>query len=247
MQSYKNDFGYTDKTTVSAVMVSLQNAGAFLAAASIFPISERFGRKKTIMAAMAIFCAGVILQVVPSHSLVCFYIGRFVAGLGLGSATAVVPAYNAEMAPKEIRGRLGSGMQLLFAFGVMISYWVDYGTANGLPLSSAQWQIPVGLQMVPAAVLGLGLFTQKESVRWLAKKERYEEAWESLSWMRASDGPEVKAEFNEITTGIAEEFRATEGFRKRELLEPANRYRLSLAFGLFLGQQCTGKACVRTI
>jgi MFS family permease len=143
MASYEKDFGYTDTTTVSAVMVSLQNVGAFLAALSIFTISERYGRRKTIMVACTVFCVGVILQVVPSHSLVCFYIGRmcslglnlaarrdlilvtgFIAGLGLGSATAVAPGYNAEMAPKEIRGQLGSGVQWLFALGVMISYWV---------------------------------------------------------------------------------------------------------------------------
>ena len=34
--------------------------------------------------------------------------------------------------------------------------------------------------------------------------------------------------------------RASEGFKSRELLEPANRRRLALAFGVFLGQQCTG-------
>ena len=73
------------------------------------------------MTAMTIFCIGVILQVVPSYSLACFYIGRFVAGLGLGSATAVAPGYNAEMMPKEIRARVGSGVQWLFALGVMIS------------------------------------------------------------------------------------------------------------------------------
>ncbi|CAK3830331.1 general substrate transporter [Lecanosticta acicola] len=245
MSSYKNDFRYTDKTTVSAVMVSLQNVGAFLAALGVFPISERYGRKKTVQVAMAIFCTGVILQVVPSHSLVCFYIGRVVAGLGLGSATAVVPAYNAEQAPKEIRGRLGSGMQWLFALGVMISYWIVYGTTQGISgTNSAQWQIPVGLQMVPAAVLGLGLFFQKESIRWLAKKGRYEEARANLVWMRADDGPEAHAEFSEIKAGITEELRASEGFTKRELLEPANRYRLALAFGIFLGQQCTGQTAL---
>lgn len=235
------DFRYTDSTTVDAVMVSLQNVGAFLAALFIFPISERFGRKTTIQVAMAIFCIGVILQVVPSHSLVCFYIGRVVAGVGLGSSTAVVPSYNAEMAPKEIRGRLGSGIQLMFALGVMISYWIDYAVEKTLPASSsAQWQIPVGLQLVPASVLALGLFTQPESVRWLAKKERFDEAWKSLTWMRADDGPEVKAEFNEIRVGLIEEIKATEGLKKRELLEPANRYRLILGFSLFCGQQCTG-------
>ncbi|KAJ5931171.1 Major facilitator superfamily domain general substrate transporter [Penicillium verrucosum] len=239
-KSYINDFGYKDQTTVSAVMVSLQNIGAFISALGIFWVSERYGRKKTIQAAMTVFCLGVVLQVVPSHSLVCFYIGRFVAGLGLGAGTAVVPAYNAEMAPKEIRGKLGSGMQWFFALGVMLSYWIDYAVKITLPVSSKQWQIPVGLQMVPAGVLALGLFSMPESVRWLAKKDRFDEAWESLKWMRASEGSEVKAEFNEIRVGLEEELRATEGFNKRELLEPANRYRLLLAVFMFCGQQCTG-------
>ena len=53
-------------------------------------------------------------------------------------------------------------------------------------------------------------------------------------------GPEVKAEFNEIKVGLEAELLATEGFKKRELLEHANRYRLVLAVGMFLGQQCTG-------
>ena len=188
MDSYKNDFNYTDSTTVSAVMVSMQNVGAFLAAISIFSVSERFGRKYTMMTACTVFVVGVILQLVPSHSLACFYIGRFVAGLGLGSATAVAPSYNAEMAPKEIRGKLGSGMQWLFAFGVMISYWIVYATSQALPTSSKQWQIPVGLQMVPPTILGLGLLYFKESVRWLLKKNRTEEAWENLKWIRADDG-----------------------------------------------------------
>lgn len=186
MQSYATSFGFTDTTTVSAVMVSLQNVGAFCAAISIFFISERFGRKRTIMAACTVFCVGVILQVVPSHSLVCFYIGRFVAGLGLGSMTAVAPSYNAEMAPKEIRARLGAGIQWLFALGVMISYWLVYGTSH-LAESPKQWQIPVGLQLVPPTVLGIGLLFFKESVRWLVKKNRLEEAYENLKWIRGDD------------------------------------------------------------
>lgn len=169
-------------------MVSSQNAGAFIAALAVFPISDWLGRKKTVQTAMGVFCSGVVLQVVPSHSLTCFYIGRIISGLGLGAGTTVVPAYSAEMAPKEIRARVGSGIQLLFALGVMVSYWIDYAVSVALPLSSKQWQIPVGLQLVPAAVLGLGLFTQPESVRWLARNERYDEAFRSLEWMRASNG-----------------------------------------------------------
>lgn len=60
-------------------------------------------------------------------------------------------------------------------------------------------------------------------------------------------GAEVKAEFNEIKAGIAEEMRASEGFQSRELLEPANRKRLLLAFGIFLGQQSTGMTGTTTL
>lgn len=65
-----------------------------------------------------------------------------------------------------------------------------------------------------------------------------------LEWWVGADihlpGPEVKAEFAEIRAGIAEEMRASEGFQSRELLEPANKKRLALAVGVFLGQQSTG-------
>ncbi|OQD99657.1 hypothetical protein PENVUL_c063G05977 [Penicillium vulpinum] len=155
-----------------------------------------------VQRAMSVFCFGVILQVVPSHSLVCFYIRQFVAGVSLGAGTAVVPAYNADMAPKEIRGKLGSGMQWLFALG-----------------SSKQWQIPVGLHIVPAGVLAPGLCGVPESVRWLTKKGHFDEVWESLKLMRASEGREVKAESNEIRSGLEKELRATEAFNKRELLD----------------------------
>jgi hypothetical protein len=41
-------------------------------------------------------------------------------------ATVIIPMFSAEMAPKEIRGSLGSMFQFFFTLGVMTSYWVDY-------------------------------------------------------------------------------------------------------------------------
>ena len=63
------------------------------------------------------------MQVVNTHSLPVFYVGRVISGLGVGAATVLVPMFSAEMAPKEIRGRLGSCFQLFFAGGVCVSYW----------------------------------------------------------------------------------------------------------------------------
>ena len=113
LKSFQDDFGINgdNKTKISSLIVGLQQAGAFVSALGCAPIADWLGRKKSIMLAMTIFVVGVIMEVVPSHSLALFYVGRVVCGLGLGSATAIVPSFNAEMAPKEIRGRVGSGMR----------------------------------------------------------------------------------------------------------------------------------------
>lgn len=99
------------------------------------------------------------------------------------------------MAPKNIRGMLGSMFQFFFTLGVMTSYWIDYAVSKHLGPTTAQWQIPVGLQLAPGAVLGLGMLLTKESTRWLAKKGRREEALRSLVWVRGGEGPEVEKEW----------------------------------------------------
>jgi hypothetical protein len=80
-----------------------------------------------------------------------------------------------------------------------------------LPPTSKQWQIPIGIQIVPAGLLGLGMFTLKESTRWLTKKGRYDEAWESLKWIRADDSQATIDEMTEIREGVELERKTTTG------------------------------------
>ena len=97
--------------------------------------------------------------------------------------------------------------------GIFLSYWVDYAVQKNVAAKSRQWQIPISLQLIPAGLLGLGMFTVTESVRWLTKKGRHEEAWESLKWIRADDSQATADEMEEIRYGVEMEFQATEGFR----------------------------------
>lgn len=95
-----------------------------------------------------------------------------------------------------------------------MSYFVDYGVAKGISkTSTSQWQIPIGLQIAPAAVLGFGMLTLPESTRWLTKKGRHAEAWESLQWIRADSSQTTLDEMEEIRLGVETEARATEGFQ----------------------------------
>ena len=125
LPSFQKDFRYSNaqSTSVNSNAVSVLQAGAFFGCFFIWPIAARFGRRWSLVTASAVFELGTILQVVNSHSLACFYVGRVISGLGVGAATVLVPIYAAEMSPKEIRGRLGSFFQLFFAGGVCVSYW----------------------------------------------------------------------------------------------------------------------------
>lgn len=74
----------------------------------------------------------MIVQSAAAHSPSIFG-GRFVTGLGVGSLSMAVPLYNAEIAPPEVRGSLVALQQLAITFGIMVSFWIDYGTAYSLP------------------------------------------------------------------------------------------------------------------
>ncbi|KAI0407274.1 putative MFS quinate transporter [Xylaria palmicola] len=243
LASFQDDYRYGGGagTRTSSLSVGLQQLGAFVACFLAWPLTDRLGRKKALMLSSAVFTVGAIIQTINTHSLTAFYIARVIAGLGLGAATVVVPMFNSEMMPKEMRGQVGSFFQWFFTFGIFVSYFVDYGVARGIPdHHSAQWQIPIGLQIVPAAFLGLGMFTLPESTRWLTKKGRHDEAWESLQWIRADSSEATMEEMDDIRVGVDIESRAMEGFRLKELLQGENFKRVLAAFAVFTAQQATG-------
>lgn len=43
--------------------------------------------------------------------------------MGVGACSALVPMYIAEIAPRRLRGRLGTLWQFLVVLGIMLSYW----------------------------------------------------------------------------------------------------------------------------
>lgn len=241
--SFQTDYRYRigDTTRTNSLSVGLQQLGAFVACFLAWPLTNRLGRRKALMLSSLVFCIGALIQTINTHSLMAFYIARVVAGLGLGAATVVVPMFNSEMMPKEMRGKVGSFFQWFFTFGIFVSYWVDYAVAKGIPSGEAkQWQIPIGLQLVPGALLGLGMLTVKESTRWLTGKGRHEEAWQSFQWIRADSSQATMDEMEEIRLGVAMEARETEGFHFKELLQADNFKRVFTAFAVFTAQQATG-------
>lgn len=114
------------------------------------------------------------------------------------------PLYNAELAPPEIRGLLISMQQLATTIGIMLAYWVGYGSnyigGTGESQHDLAWRLPLILQGVPAIALAIGVWFLPFSPRLLINKGRDDEALATLSKLRQLpvDHHLVRIEYLEI-------------------------------------------------
>lgn len=140
---------------------------------------------------------GCVLQT-ASSSLGLLVAGRLVAGFGVGFVSAIIILYMSEIAPKKIRGAIVSGYQFCITIGMLIASCIDYGTQN--LTTSASYRVPVGMQLLWAIVLGVGLCFLPESPRYFVMKGDLAKAARSLERVRDQPaGSElVQAELTEI-------------------------------------------------
>jgi MFS family permease len=58
------------------------------------------------------------------------YVGRLIAGIGVGAASMLTPLYVSENAPRAIRGGMTGCYQLFLVFGIMMAFWVNFVRAH---------------------------------------------------------------------------------------------------------------------
>jgi sugar porter (SP) family MFS transporter len=196
---------------VQGMVVSGLLAGAMLGAGLAGKLADSLGRRRLILGAGAVFTLGTLGAALSGTAalLVGF---RFVMGVGVGIASVVVPMYLSELAPKEIRGKLTSLMQLLVTVGIFVAYLTDYALSG-----SGAWRWMIGLGVVPAVLLMVGIYTQPESPRWLVvNKGSADEAEQVLISLRG-DERAAAAELAEIQESAAKEAEQSEPLRLRAL------------------------------
>jgi len=225
------------KQIVTAAIV----AGALVGCMGAGPLSDRIGRRPTVMVAAIVFMIASVASTVAG-SVASLTAARLVLGLAVGAASQIIPVYIAELAPAARRGAMVVMFQLAVVGGILVSTivgWLLGGShvADGLLGEGGDWRLMFLLGVVPAAILLIGMIVLPESPRYLALKGDLARARAILARLRPS-AAEVEAELAAIGETVH-----VEG-RWRTLLSGRMRPALIAGAGVAMFSQITGTNAV---
>lgn len=185
------------------LMTAMLELGCLVGTLTTGTFADRYSRRQSIIAACSVFCIGSAIQF-GAQSLTHLIIGRAIGGLGVGALSMLSPLYMAEISPPEVRGSLMALEQFAIVLGAVLGFWTGFFT-RGLE-GSASWRTPLGIQIIPGALLAVGSLLLPASPRLLVAQGRPEEALDSLAKLRlrteveAASDPLLQIELLEMRT-----------------------------------------------
>jgi sugar porter (SP) family MFS transporter len=212
-------------------------------------LTDRFGRKKLLLAAALLFAVSSVLTGWAA-SFAAFVTWRLAGGVAIGMASNLSPMYIAEIAPAHLRGRLVAVNQLTIVIGILAAQIVNWYIAVRLPLPGLEsaepardaWNVASGWRWmftavtVPSILFFAGALVVPESPRWLLASGAREQARRVLA--RIGGAGYADAAVTEIERTLAHRDAGTAEWKV--LLEP--RVRAIVAVGVVLAvlQQWSG-------
>lgn len=194
--------------------------------------SDRFGRKPTLVAIGVLYALSAIGSAL-AWDPVSFMLFRFIGGIGVGASSVAAPAYIAEIAPKEMRGRLVALFQTMIVTGILVAFASNF-LLGGIGAEAWRWML--GAETLPAVAYLLATFAIPESPRWLL-----------VNRDREGDARTILAAINPVTveeTCTAIRTEAARDAREiswgRFFSQPALRKPISLAFLIAFFNQLSG-------
>lgn len=203
-------------SALEGFVVSSALIGCIIGACLAGWLSQKFGRKPSLMVAAVLFLLSAIGSAWPElfvgmpgsgdHSFLYHFVTyRVVGGIGVGLASMVSPMYIAEIAPASKRGTLVSWNQFAIIFGMLVIYFVNYAIArqgDAEWLHTTGWRWMFASEIVPASLFLLSLTFVPETPRYMVMRGRESKA---LSVLRKISGDEAEAEMTAIRASLSEE------------------------------------------
>lgn len=192
---------------LTGVTVAAALLGSAVGAAIAGGIADRLGRTRVMQVAATLFIISAIGSALP-FTVWDLALWRIVGGVAVGIASMIGPAYIAEVAPAEYRGRLGSLQQLAIVLGIAVSQLVNYALASAAggsasaqlgPLDTWQWMLAV--EAVPALIYLILATIIPESPRYLVSAGKTELARKVLNRIESADADEKIKEIRDALGG----------------------------------------------
>jgi MFS family permease len=210
------------------------------------PLSDRYGRRLILQFAAILFTVSALASALAPN-FTFLVIARMIGGFGVGASLILAPMYIAEIAPKDLRGRLVSFNQLNIVIGISLAFFTNYliiklgdsdlSWTKTLGLDRYQWRWMLGLETIPAILYFLGLFFVPRSPRWLIMKGKFDEA------LQVMDNITTHEKAVNLIDTIKESIETESEEEKlglKELFHPSLKLVLSIGIVVAILQQITG-------
>ncbi len=160
--------------------------GCLIGALAAGPLSQRFGRKNSLILSAILFSLSAYGSGLPEwmpQSVSWLVAFRIIGGLGIGIASMNAPMYIAEIAPPKKRGYLVTYYQLAIVIGFFVVFLATYFIGNNnTELENIQdgWRQMFWSELIPSSLFLILLFLVPKSPRWLVIRNRASEARSTL-------------------------------------------------------------------
>lgn len=169
-------------------------------------VTERFGRKKTLLWIGILFSVSAIGSAVAMDPYT-FSFFRFMGGVGIGISSVAAPAYISEISTPATRGRLVAMYQFNIVFGILIAFLSNY-FLDGVG-GENDWRWMLGIMAVPSLIYTVMVLRIPESPRWLlAARGNRQQAGDVLTLLGVAD---PAAELASIEEGMKKESASASG------------------------------------
>ncbi len=166
-------------------------------------VSNRFGRRKTLLISALLFVVGSLLCAIAADERLLIG-ARFVLGIAVGIASFTAPLYLSEVSPQKVRGALIAMYQLMITIGIVLAFLSDtwlstYATFGGV--TGGHWRLMLGVIALPALLMFFGMLFLPESPRWLFLKGFKGRAIDVFRRMKLEEA-EIEREVAEIEESL---------------------------------------------